>query len=348
MIHADEWMFGWLTGGEIPTVWLQDHLYHPATSSGTTSVASFVYFSHFVTALIVAAVLWLRNRARWASFVRRWFTLTALGLATYFLYPAAPPWWAGAVRPPAAGRARISTRGWDAIGLHGAGNLLNAAQVDAANPVAAMPSLHSAYALLIVVFFLPTVRKRWWPLLLAYPLAMTFTLVYSGEHYMIDVLVGLGVRGCDAGRWSGWLNAAGRRGRKRRDGRAGRGWRRQSGGRPPAGIRERTGSRQATRGARRRRARSCAAPACAASGCSRQRVRRPELRQPLAEQIIWSGCCPHRRPGHHPPACPGYRPPTVACGEVCQAAARPAGTAGSGHENRRATTGEAARRRGEW
>jgi membrane-associated phospholipid phosphatase len=34
------------------------------------------------------------------------------------------------------------------------------------------------------------VRRRWWPLLLAYPLAMTFTLVYSGEHYMIDVFMG--------------------------------------------------------------------------------------------------------------------------------------------------------------
>jgi hypothetical protein len=41
-----------------------------------------------------------------------------------------------------------------------------------------------------VAFFLPVVRRRWWPLLLAYPLAMTFTLVYSGEHYVIDVLVG--------------------------------------------------------------------------------------------------------------------------------------------------------------
>jgi membrane-associated phospholipid phosphatase len=26
--------------------------------------------------------------------------------------------------------------------------------------------------------------------LLAYPLAMTFTLVYTGEHYVADVLVG--------------------------------------------------------------------------------------------------------------------------------------------------------------
>jgi membrane-associated phospholipid phosphatase len=73
--------------------------------------------------------------------------------------------------------------------MHGAGNLLNAGQI-ASNPVAAMPSLHTAFALFVVVFFLATTRRRWWPLLLCYPLAMTFTLVYAGEHYVIDVLVG--------------------------------------------------------------------------------------------------------------------------------------------------------------
>jgi PAP2 superfamily len=189
MIHADKWMFGWFTGGVVPTVWLQEHLYHVHVQWYDV-LASFVYFSHFVTALLVAVVLWLRDRERWASFIRRWVTVNILGLATYFLYPAAPPWWAadrGLIQPIHDG---LATRGWSAIGLHGAGNLLNAAKVDAANPVAAMPSLHSAYALIVVAFFLPTVRKRWWPLLLAYPLAMTFTLVYSGEHYMTDVLVG--------------------------------------------------------------------------------------------------------------------------------------------------------------
>ena len=210
MIHADQWMFGWFTGGVVPTVWLQDHLYHVHVQWYDV-LASFVYFSHFVTALLVAVVLWLRNRDRWSSFIRRWVTLNVLGLATYFLYPAAPPWWAaerGLIQPIHDG---LATRGWSAIGLHGAGNLLNAAKVDAANPVAAMPSLHSAYALIVVAFFLPTVRKRWWPLLLAYPLAMTFTLVYSGEHYMTDVLVGwfyvavtmVGVSAAEKG-WAAW------------------------------------------------------------------------------------------------------------------------------------------------
>jgi membrane-associated phospholipid phosphatase len=175
--------------GEVPTLWLQHHLYDPAHLRWYDIVASIVYFSHFVTALIVAVVLWLRNRERWAAFVRRWFFLCAIGLATYFAYPAAPPWWAaryGLLDPV----ARISTRGWTALGQHSAGNMLNVLQKDAANPVAAMPSLHSAFALLVVVFFLPSVRRRWWPLLLAYPLAMTFTLVYCGEHYMLDVFVG--------------------------------------------------------------------------------------------------------------------------------------------------------------
>jgi len=201
MIHADQWLLGWATGGQIPTMWLQQHLYDPHHVHWYETLASFVYFSHFVMALIVAAVLWIRNRDRWLSFVRRWFTLTALILATYFLYPAAPPWFAslngnlpGPLQLSQDGSSetvvRLSTRGWDAIGLHHAGSLLNAAQVQEANQVAAMPSMHSAYALMVIVFFLPAVRKRWWPLMLCYPLAMTFALVYSGEHYVIDVLMG--------------------------------------------------------------------------------------------------------------------------------------------------------------
>jgi membrane-associated phospholipid phosphatase len=186
LIDADKAMFG----GHVPTVWLQQHLYHPGQVQWWEVVVSLVYVSHFLTVPTVAVILWLRSRPQWARYMRRWFTLSVAGLVTYFLYPAAPPWWAslhGYLPDPVA---RISTAGWNAVGLHSAGNTLNALQVEASNPVAAMPSLHTAYAMMAVAFFLPVVRKRWWPLLLAYPLAMTFTLVYSGEHYVIDVLVG--------------------------------------------------------------------------------------------------------------------------------------------------------------
>ena len=32
--------------------------------------------------------------------------------------------------------------------------------------------------------------RRWRPLLVAYPLIMAFTLVYTAEHYVIDILLG--------------------------------------------------------------------------------------------------------------------------------------------------------------
>jgi hypothetical protein len=188
LIVADQWLTGWFTGGEVPTIWLQAHLYHPARVHWWDMLASWVYFSHFVVAITVALVLWLRNRSDWAAFMRRFLFLCAAGLATYFAYPAAPPWWAyehgylGEV-------ARISTRGWAELGLHGAFNALNAGQ-HVSNPVAAMPSLHTAWALLVVAFFLPRVARRWWPLLLAYPLAMALTLIYTGEHYLVDVFAG--------------------------------------------------------------------------------------------------------------------------------------------------------------
>jgi hypothetical protein len=184
LVQADRAMFG----GHVPTVWLQERLYDPDSVRWWDVVASWVYFSHFVAALGVAVVLWMRNRPRWAAFMRRWFALSALGLVTYFAYPAAPPWWAAkfGLLPDVV---RISTRGWRAIGLHGAGNVLNAGQF-AANPVAAMPSLHTAFALFVVVFFFNRIQRRWWPVLLVYPAAMTLTLVYTGEHYVIDVLVG--------------------------------------------------------------------------------------------------------------------------------------------------------------
>ena len=191
MIDADTRMWGWATGGVPPTVWLQNHFYDPNHVHWWDLAVSAVYFSHFVTAPTIAAVLWMRNRAASAAFMRRWVTLFAAGLATYFIYPAAPPWWAsvhGLIDPV----ARISTRGWAAIGLHGAGNLLNAAQVQTANPIAAMPSLHTAFATLCAGFFIPRVRARWRPLLACYPLAMMASLVYSGEHWVIDTLIGIG------------------------------------------------------------------------------------------------------------------------------------------------------------
>jgi membrane-associated phospholipid phosphatase len=84
---------------------------------------------------------------------------------------------------------RISGRGFGYLHLSRAAALINTGQ-QTSDLVAAVPSLHSAGVLLFAIFMWKRVRRRYRPLLALYPLAMTFTLVYSGEHYVTDVLLG--------------------------------------------------------------------------------------------------------------------------------------------------------------
>jgi membrane-associated phospholipid phosphatase len=182
--HADMWLFG----GTLPTYWLQQHLYIPGDPRWYDGLATLIYTSHFLVTPAVAVVLWIRNRPAWISFIARIISLSLVGLTVYILYPSAPPWYAaraGLIDPV----IRLSSRGFQVLGIPQAGTLLTSGQA-AANDVAAMPSLHTATATIIALYFIPRV-PRWARLPLAcYPLTMGFVLVYAGEHYVIDLIFG--------------------------------------------------------------------------------------------------------------------------------------------------------------
>src|SRR5207253_9148070 len=59
-----------------------------------------------------------------------------------------------------------------------------------ANNVAAVPSLHAAFSLLIAMTLWPRTRKWLRPIVALYPLAMAFSLIYAGEHYFSDIVLG--------------------------------------------------------------------------------------------------------------------------------------------------------------
>lgn len=175
----------WLAGGELPTVWLQEHW----QADWWHALASLIYASHFVVTPLVLGVLWIRNRARWARFAALVVALSAAGLVTYVLYPAAPPWLAakdGVIEPV----ARLSGMGWEVLGLPRASALLSHGQ-GSVNPVAAVPSLHTAFAVLVCLALLPAARRAWQRVgLVAYAVAMPVVLVWAGEHYVVDTLLG--------------------------------------------------------------------------------------------------------------------------------------------------------------
>jgi len=59
------------------------------------------------------------------------------------------------------------------------------------NQVAAVPSLHTAFAVLVVLVLLPFTRRLWLRVaLVSYAVLMPLVLVWAGEHYVVDTLLG--------------------------------------------------------------------------------------------------------------------------------------------------------------
>jgi membrane-associated phospholipid phosphatase len=203
--------------GTDPNVWLQRRFYDRTTVHWYDVAGSIVYYTHFVVPVAVIVVLWIANRRQWVRFIRRFATVLLVSCVGFVLLPTAPPWMAAGgdrqipldALPPLH---RPTGRGWSHLGLHGFVHAWETGR-DWANRIAAMPSLHGAYALIVVVFFFPWIR-RWWikALLLLFPLAMALSLVYFAEHYVADVLAGWALVGLSFLFW-GWFE---RRARERR------------------------------------------------------------------------------------------------------------------------------------
>jgi hypothetical protein len=84
---------------------------------------------------------------------------------------------------------RIVGRGWGKLNLQTASALIDQGQASV-NLVAAIPSLHAGLTAAIAAFLWTRVARKWRPLLAAYVLVMAFTLIYTAEHYVVDILLG--------------------------------------------------------------------------------------------------------------------------------------------------------------
>jgi hypothetical protein len=185
-IDADRLLFG----GLVPTVWLQDRLWHGTSDLRWYDFATWaVYMSYFLATYVVAGVLWFLARDRFRRYVATVSLLAAMGFVTFALFPAAPPWLASRegelesttrMIGPISGEVPFVSVSFESLYERGS---------EYSNPVAAVPSLHAAYTLLVVLALWPLARRAR-PLLAAYPVAMAFALVYTAEHYVVDILLG--------------------------------------------------------------------------------------------------------------------------------------------------------------
>ena len=183
-IRIDEALFG----TPVPAVAMQRAFYSQAHPHWWDFAALAVYSTHFVAITVIALVLWTRSRPAYLRFMTWFVGLTTLGFITYVLYPAVPPWLASQ-HGDLAHTHRVVRELWDDLGCHTIASMFSGANVRV-NDVAAIPSLHAAYPVMIAMCFWRSSGPGMRLVLALYPLAMAVALVYTGEHYVFDILLG--------------------------------------------------------------------------------------------------------------------------------------------------------------
>ncbi|HEY3921191.1 MAG TPA: phosphatase PAP2 family protein [Gaiellaceae bacterium] len=135
---------------------------------------SWTYWNSEFTVLGLALLyVYLRRHEAFTRFRNTILLANVLGLFGYVFMPMAPP--------------RLLDVGFADAHSDGLVQL-------AANPYAAMPSLHAADSL-IVGIVLALIAKRWWAKLFwsVWPAWVWFVVMASGNHFWLDCIAGLGV-----------------------------------------------------------------------------------------------------------------------------------------------------------
>lgn len=176
-------------GAPVPTVWLQEHFWHGANHLHWWDYAAwFLHLTHFFLTFVALAVIWVFAREHFSRYAAMVCALALAGFTTYVLYPAAPPWMAA--RQGNLGESnRIVGLVWHHLPISSGGAIFEHGQ-GYANDVAAIPSLHAAFAVLFSLYVWRLVPRYVRPLVAVYPVAMSLALVYLGEHYVLDCILG--------------------------------------------------------------------------------------------------------------------------------------------------------------
>jgi hypothetical protein len=134
--------------------------------------------AHFIVTVGLLAVLWWQGATRYRPMRNALVAINLLAFVVFWLYPVAPP--------------RMLAGFTDVVAsTHAIGSWHTGALASEANELAAMPSLHIAWALWCTVAVWQLTRR---PLLRAlgviYPCLTGFAVIATGNHYVLDMVAG--------------------------------------------------------------------------------------------------------------------------------------------------------------
>lgn len=146
---------------------------------GFGSILGFLYLALHLVGTTAFLVWVYRSRRAAFALVRTTMVLsTAIALVGYIAFPAAPP--------------RLADLGFsDAVSAHTGLDLSSDLLGALYNPIAAVPSLHFGYALIVGAGLFALARNPWLRAVgAAYPFAMLYIIVATGNHFLFDAAAG--------------------------------------------------------------------------------------------------------------------------------------------------------------
>ncbi|MCF6183071.1 MAG: phosphatase PAP2 family protein [Bacteroidales bacterium] len=156
-------------------------------------ISGFFYINWMPVPIGFGIYLYIKDKYLFIKFSLAFILVNLVGFIIYYAYPAAPPWYVKlygfdlhlGVPGNRAGLARFD----DLIGFPLFANIYN----KNANVMAAMPSLHSAYPVVVLFYAVKKHLGRVNIFFVIFMLGIWFSAVYSGHHYIIDIIVGVSV-----------------------------------------------------------------------------------------------------------------------------------------------------------
>ncbi|MBL0739630.1 inositol phosphorylceramide synthase [Chryseolinea sp. Jin1] len=190
LYHAEAKLFGIKEGN---TVLTPNEYWDKHSFAAGDVVSGLFYLCWIPVPLAFGTYLFFTDKAQFLKFALTFLLTNLLGFVVYYSYPAAPPWYVKEHGFEFLSGTRGNTAGLVRFDHFFNITIFQSLYTKGSNVFAAMPSLHSAYPL--VVFYYA------WKSRMGY---MTFVFgiitvgiwlaaVYSGHHYILDVFAGIAI-----------------------------------------------------------------------------------------------------------------------------------------------------------
>jgi len=188
LYQTEKKIFGILDAGTIltPNEYLQKH-----SKTFLDLLAGFFYINWMPIPLLFAFYLYRKNRMQFLHFALAFLFVNLIGFIVYYVYPAAPPWYVQQYGFGVKFDTPGNTAGLARFDAYFGIELFHSLYAKSSNVFAAMPSLHSAYPVIVLYYGLKNKLGLINIFFVLFMCGIWFSAVYTSHHYTLDVLAGI-------------------------------------------------------------------------------------------------------------------------------------------------------------